>query len=216
MKQSTVWMKALLVLGVLAVCQPAGAWQESNENGSPPKSGSPAPARPAAPAPVNLTTDYRVGVSDVLEVHVWKEPELTRIVTVRPDGKVSLPLVGELVAEGKTAPQLREVVTKRLSEYVSAPEVTVIVQQINRLRYFVIGEVTSPGAYPLTAPVTLTQALAMAGGFKEWADKGKIMIQRRAGGGKTVRIYFNYKAWVKNTWQYENIDLVDGDVIVVP
>ena len=174
------------------------------------------PKKPKKEALPVISTDYRIGVSDVLEVHVWKEPELSRVVTVRPDGKVSLPLAGELVAKGKTATQLRKMITERLKEFVSAPEVTVIVNQINRLRYFVIGEVNQPGAYPLLVPVTLTQALAMAGGLGEWADKDRIMIQRRISNGRTIRIYFNYKAWIKNTWEYENIALEDGDVVVVP
>lgn len=202
-------MGGCLVLAAAAVPQSDGGTQAADEK----KENSNPPATVSQAAPGN---DYRIGISDVLEVHVWKEPELTRVAVVRPDGKISLPLAGEILADGKTATELREIVTKRLSEYVSHPEVSVMVQQINRLRYYVIGEVNNPGAYPLTAPVTLTQALAMAGGFREWADKGKIMVQRAAEDGKTVRIYFDYKAWVKNTWKYGNIELVDGDVVVVP
>ncbi|MFQ5777815.1 MAG: polysaccharide biosynthesis/export family protein [Terriglobia bacterium] len=163
-----------------------------------------------------LNPDYRIGVNDVLDVHVWKEPELSRVIPVRPDGKVSLPLVGEVEAKGRSPLELRNTIADRLKAYVSHPEVTVIVQQINSQRYFVIGEVQSPGTYPLTVPVTVMQALAAAGGFREFADTGKITIIRRTEDDRTVRIRFNYKDWLKKKKRIEHLQLANGDVVVVP
>lgn len=174
------------------------------------------PAKPESLPLVPLNADYRIGVNDVLDVHVWKEPELSRVIPVRPDGKVSLPLVGELQAMGRSPLELRNTITDRLKAYVSHPEVTVIVQQINSQRYFVIGEVQSPGIYPLTVPVTVMQALAAAGGFREFADTGKITIIRRTEDNRTVRIRFNYKDWMKKKKQIEHLQLTNGDVVVVP
>ena len=163
-----------------------------------------------------ISADYRLGVNDVIDVHVWKERELSRVIPVRPDGKISLPLAGELVAEGRTALELGESITQRLKTYVAAPEVTVMVQQINSQRYFVMGEVQGPGTYPLTVPTTVMQALSMAGGFREFADTGKITIIRRTEDNRTMRIKFSYKAWVKSKKVIEHVLLRNGDIIVVP
>lgn len=165
-------------------------------------------------APIN--TDYRIGVNDALDVHVWREPELSRVVPVRPDGKISLPLVGELVAEGRTALELRDIITERLKTYVTAPEVTVIVQQINSQRYFVMGQVASPGVYPLTVPTTVLQALSMAGGFQQFADRDNIIILRRTEDDRTERIRFSYKDWIKKKKVIQHLELKNGDIIVVP
>lgn len=159
---------------------------------------------------------YRLGVNDVIDVHVWKEPELSRVVSVRPDGKISLPLVGELEAQGHTAMEVRAAVGARLKEYVTSPEVTVIVQQINSKRYFVIGEVQAPGVYQLTVPITAMQALAMAGGFRQFADTDNIFILRRTEDNRTTRIEFSYKDWIKEKKDVEHLQLRSGDLLVVP
>ena len=161
-----------------------------------------------------INNDYRIGVDDVLEVHVWKETELSRVIPVRPDGKISLPLVGELGAEGRTALELGEVITARLSNYLTRPEVTVIVQKINSQRYYIIGEVNGSGVYPLTLPVTVVQALAMAGGFREFARTDEILVIRRVK-DSTVRIAFSYKDWIKKKKKHDYMQLQNGDVIVV-
>jgi polysaccharide export outer membrane protein len=166
--------------------------------------------------PAALDHDYRLGVNDAIDVYVWREPELSRVVPVRPDGKISLPLVGELQAEGHTALELRAAIVERLKSYVSEPEVTVIVSQINSQRYFVMGEVASPGTYPLTVPTTVLQALSAAGGFREFADKDNITILRRTEGGATERIKFRYKDWLKKKQHVDHFVLKNGDVIVVP
>ncbi len=160
--------------------------------------------------------NYLLGVNDVIDVHVWKEPELSRVVSVRPDGKISLPLVGELQARGRTAMEVRAAVGERLKEYVTSPEVTVIVQQINSKRYFVIGEVQAPGVYPLTVPITAMQALAMAGGFREFADTDNIFILRRTEDNRTTRIEFSYKDWIKEKKDVEHLELQSGDLLVIP
>ncbi len=161
-------------------------------------------------------SDYRIGVNDVIDVHVWKEPELSRVVPVRPDGKISLPLIGELRAHGRTASELHDLIATRLKAYLLQPAVTVIIQQINSQRYFVMGEVQRPGPYPLNLPTTLIEALAMAGGFREWARTDRISIIRPTDKNKTERIYFNYKDWAKKKQQAELLELKNGDIIVVP
>ncbi len=164
-------------------------------------------------APIN--TDYRIGVNDVLDVYVWREPELSRVIPVRPDGKISLPLVGELRAAGRSALEVSEIISERLRTYVTAPEVTVIIQQINSQRYFVLGQVQNAGAFPLTNPTTAVQALAMAGGFREWADTDKITILRQTEDNQTVRIQFSYKKWIDKQEKIEHLKLKNGDIIVV-
>ncbi len=169
----------------------------------------------AAPT-VNAPGDYRIGVNDVVDISVWKEPELSRTVPVRPDGKISLPLIGELVAEGKTAVELDDLITNKLKEFLARPGVTVIVQQINSQRYFVMGEVEHPGSFPLSSATNVIQALAAAGSFKEWAHTNDITIIRRMGNNQTDRIHFNYNAWNKKKAQVDPPELKNGDVVMVP
>ena len=170
---------------------------------------------PASPAAV--PADYRIGVSDVVAISVWKDADLTRSVPVRPDGKISLPLIGDLEAAGKTTGELHDLVVSRLKPYVPDPDVTVIVEQINSQKYFVLGQVIHPGSYPLTTPTTVVEALAAAGGFVDWAQTSKVMVVRHVTNNQTERIRFNYKDWLKKKGQKENaVQLQNGDVIVVP
>ncbi|HJT71371.1 MAG TPA: polysaccharide biosynthesis/export family protein [Terriglobales bacterium] len=162
-----------------------------------------------------VAADYRIGVSDVINVSVWKDADLSRSVPVRPDGRISLPLIGDLDAAGKTTGELRDLVVARLKPYVPDPDVTIIVEQINSQKYFVIGSVAKPGSYPLTAPVTVVEALAAAGGFAGWAKTSDIMVIRHKG-TQTERIRFNYKKWLKkNAKNSGSIEIQNGDVIVV-
>jgi len=170
-----------------------------------------ADALPVAP----LSSDYRIGVNDVLDVHVWKEPEISRVIPVRPDGKISLPLIGDAGAKGLTPLELRVVITERLKAYLAQPEVTVVVREINSQRYFVMGQVERPGAYPLSAPTTVVQALAAAGGLREWARSKDITITRRTQDNRAERIRFNYKEWLKKR-QADALQLRNEDVVVVP
>ncbi len=199
----------------------SGTWcvlaaEPQSENPAELAKNSPSASGTRSLPPALPDNDYRLGVNDVLDVHVWREPELSRVVPVRPDGKISLPLAGELRAQDRTATELRSAIAERLKEYVTAPEVTVIVREINSQRYFVIGEVQQPGVFPLTVPVTAMQALAMAGGFREFADTDDIFILRRTEDDRTIRIEFSYKDWVKDKKVVEHLQLLNGDVVVVP
>jgi polysaccharide biosynthesis/export protein len=157
--------------------------------------------------------EYRLGAGDKLRIEVYGQQQLSQSLQVRPDGKITLPLIGDMHANGRTSIELRDTLTSALKEYVNNPVVTVIVQEATSAQIFVIGEVTSPGTQVLTGPMTVLQALAQAGGFKEFADKGDIRILRRTG-ATTHTIDFDYKAAVKG--KTEPFYLQPGDTVVVP
>ncbi|MBW2217385.1 MAG: polysaccharide biosynthesis/export family protein [Deltaproteobacteria bacterium] len=158
--------------------------------------------------------DYTIGPNDTLSIFVWKEPDLTRDVTVMSDGKISFPLIGNIVAQGKTVAQLRDTITKKLKYFIDSPEVTVIVNESHQLIY-VIGNVNQQSPIPLQANMTVLQALSTAGGFSQWADQKNIIIVRREG-GKEIQISFNYKELVSGKKVEQNIVLQPNDTIVVP
>jgi len=160
--------------------------------------------------------DYRIGPADVLSINVWKDTELTRTVTVRPDGKISLPLVGELEVNGLTASAIQRLISQRLVEYVSAPQVTVVVQEVRSQTYIIVGKVGKPGSYDLGRPTTVLQALAIAGGFQDFAKPGKVRIMRPQGSGPPETFYFDYRKVIKGRNMEQNILLKNGDTIVVP
>lgn len=156
---------------------------------------------------------YRIGVEDVLDVSVWKDPDLSKMVPVRPDGFISLPMVGELRAEGKTPAELETEIAGKLKAWIQQPKVTVIVHEVNATRVYVTGEVAHPGAFPIRGRMTVLQALAMAGGFTEFADQGSIMVIRRDGKGLPV----NYADLVTDDDQSRaSVWLAPGDTVVVP
>ena len=161
------------------------------------------------------TSHYRVGPADVLDIFVWKDPELTRVTTVMHDGKIYYPLIGEVTAQGRTLTQLKEVITEKLTRYVDEPEVTVSVQQSLSRRIYMIGKVNSPGPYPLGAEMTVLQALSTAGGFLQFSDEKNILIIRREG-GKEVQLRFDYKKYISGKNLEQNIILKPNDTIVVP
>ena len=169
------------------------------------------------PAITPATTDpsYMIGAEDVLDVNVWKEPDLTRVVPVRPDGKITLPLINDVQAAGSTPQQLAASVTEKLRKFMTDPQVTVIVTQINSQRVFVIGEVLRAGAFPLVPGTTILQALANAGGFTTFANVKKIHVMRMVN-GKQTEFPFNYRDVVKGENSDQNIKLQPGDTIVVP
>ncbi len=154
---------------------------------------------------------YVIGPEDVLRISVWREPELSGVMAVRPDGKISLQLVGELQASGLTPEQLSASITEGLSKYMTRPEVSVSVQAANSKRFFISGEVFRTGIYPLLAPTTVLSALVNAGGFRDFANTKKIIILRG-----TKRFYFNYKEVLKGKHMEQNILLENGDQIIVP
>lgn len=158
--------------------------------------------------------EYRIGLDDVLEVAVWRDPDLSRTVPVRPDGKISLPLVGELPAAGKTARELERELALRLAPFIRTPRVSVIVKEINAPRIFVMGQVLHPGAFPLRSPVTILQALAEAGGLAEFADQNSIVLLRHT--GESVHRYsLRYDDLLEGKPE-RTVFLSPGDTLVVP
>ena len=169
------------------------------------------------PAVAPATTDpaYIIGPEDVLDINVWKEPDMTRVVPVRPDGKISLPLINDVQAAGSTPQQLSAAVTEKLRKFLTEPQVTVIVTAINSQRVFVVGEVLRAGAFPLIPGMTVLQALASAGGFTTFADMKKIHVMRLVN-GKHTELPFNYREVLKGDNPDQNIKLEPGDTVVVP
>ncbi len=158
---------------------------------------------------------YLIGPDDVLNIYVWKEPDLTQDVTVLPDGKLAFPLVGQIQAQGRTVMELKEAITQRLKDYVTAPEVTVVVREINSRRIYTVGKLNTPGPYPLLAGMTVIQALSTAGGLAEWADEKNIIVIRREG-EKEIQRQFNYREYISGKNLEQNILLKPNDTIVVP
>ncbi len=159
--------------------------------------------------------DYLIGSGDVLQLFVWKETELTRELKVRLDGKITVPLLGDVEAAGRTPPQLGADLARRLGRFIEAPQVSVGVAQANSSRFYVIGTVNKPGDFPLTGRTSVLQGLALAGGFREFAKTDGIVIVRREAGGETV-IPFSYKRLESGKDISQNIALKPGDTIVVP
>jgi polysaccharide export outer membrane protein len=169
------------------------------------------------PAPTPATTDptYVIGPEDMLDINVWKEPDVSRVVPVRPDGRISLPLINDVQAAGLSPQQLAGALTEKLRKYFNEPQVTVIVTAINSQRVFVVGEVLRAGAFPLIPGMTVLQALSSAGGFTTFADVKKIHIMRLRD-GKHVELPFNYRDVLKGDNPDQNIKLEPGDTVVVP
>ena len=159
---------------------------------------------------------YVIGNDDHLSINVWKETDLTKNVPVRSDGKISLPLVGEIQASGRTPLQLESDISSRLRNYITAPEVTVIVEQINSKKYNILGYVGKPGAYTLTLSTTVMDAIALAGGFKDFAKSKGVYILRQKPDGTQERLNFNYKDFIKGKDLSQNVKVEPGDMIIVP
>jgi polysaccharide export outer membrane protein len=159
---------------------------------------------------------FVIGNDDHLTIDVWNEPEVTRSVPVRSDGKISLPLAGELQAAGRTPLQLEKDIAAKLLNYITKPVVTVIVEQINSEKFNILGQVAKPGSYPLTAATTVLDAIAAASGFRDFAKQKGIYILRQNPGGGESRIPFNYKDVIKGKNPGQNINLQSNDTIVVP
>jgi polysaccharide biosynthesis/export protein len=186
----------------LAVVAPAVADRRASQ---------PAPATAAADVPV----DYAIGPADVLGVVFWREAEMSGDVTVRPDGRISLPVIGELRAAGLKPIELQEQVRLAAGKFITDPNVVVVVRAINSRKIFVTGLVTTPGGQSLVGPLTVMQAIAQAGGVTEYADSKNITILRAENGQSTV-LKFNYKAVSKGKNVEQNIVLKPGDTVVVP
>jgi polysaccharide export outer membrane protein len=166
-------------------------------------------------APNLLSSEYVIGLGDLLQVMVWKEAELSQEMAVRIDGRISLPLVGDVAAAGKTVTALATELEKRFSEVVSEPSVTVMLRESRSWRYYIIGQVGKPGEFPIEYPITILQAIARSGGFLEWAKKEDISVFRQEDGKDTI-IKFNYESLVKGKDLAQNIMMRPGDTIIIP
>ncbi len=241
----TIWFAVPAFLAFLFILSPltqrANAQTGQDNSAAPAASTPPASAQeaPATPAAASPTVDvakaqpanpdtppqrvapvspsaYVIGAEDILNINVWKETEMSRQVPVRPDGMISLPLLGDVKASGLTPLQLQDLLTTDLKKYISDPQVTVIVTQVNSLAFNIVGEVLKPGYYPLTRRMTVLDAIAMAGGFRDFAKNKKIYVLRTAADGKQVRLPFNYKNVIKGKNEAQNIVLEPRDTVVVP
>ena len=211
-------MLALAAMSSGAFVPPASA---QGRMAPPPAPRSTPVATADAPRAAAVTTtkswtdeEYRLGAGDKLRVEVYREPQLSQSLQIRPDGKITLPLIGDVTAAGTTASELRESLTSSLKEFVTNPVVTVIVTDALAAQIYIIGEVANPGAQVMQGPMTALQAIAQAGGLKEFAKKGDIRILRKAGNGRTTTLPFNYKQAING--DIDPLPLQPGDTVVVP
>jgi polysaccharide export outer membrane protein len=160
--------------------------------------------------------EYVIGVDDVLAVSVWKEPDLSRTLPVRPDGKITLPLLGDVQAAGNTAGQLQRELRNSLASYVAVPEVAVIVQEVRSRKFNVVGQVAKPGSYSLSESMTVLDAIAQAGGLGIYAKSNAIYVLRVRPDGSSMHLPFNYKRVLKGTNLSQNVKLQPHDTVVVP
>jgi polysaccharide export outer membrane protein len=179
-------------------------------------------AQPRVPDPSEkssliVTSDYTIGPEDVLEITVWRNTDLSKVVAVRPDGRISLPLIGDVGAAGRTAAQLAEAIAEKLKEFKENPQVSIVVKEVNSYAIYVLGEVSKPGKYPLKSKTTLLQAITLASGFTPAAARNKIVVFRFGEqGGKDVKIKASYDDIIMRDESPQNIQLKPGDTIVVP
>lgn len=211
----------LLAGGLPLHAQGAGAPAPTAPSTAKPTTAKPAPAPSAAKPPVAvpagapLPADYVIGPEDILTIIFWREKDLSSEVIVRPDGRISLPVLQDVHATGLTPEQLRESLTKTAERFVEDPNVTVVVKEIKSRKVFITGEVTRPGPYNLTSPMTVIQLIAMAGGLLEYADAEGIVIMRTENTAETS-YKFNYKEVSKGRNLKQNIQLKPGDTVIVP
>jgi polysaccharide export outer membrane protein len=214
LRRATAFCVYLLVTGWLAA-QTVPAKPASPANLA--TTASSAPTSIAAETGSNPHDDtFVIGNDDVLAINVWKEPDISRSIPVRSDGKISLPLAGEIQAAGQTPLKLEGDIARKLQNYISEPEVTVMVQQINSEKFNILGQVARPGSYPLTNSATVLDAIALAGGFRDFAKQKSIYILRQKSPGGQSRMSFNYKDVIKGRNPEQNIKLEPRDTIVVP
>lgn len=202
-------LASMMMLASADAAQNATAVNNQNDEANTSASDSPSPA-------ISAGDDYVIGSGDVLAVNVWKEPDLSRSVPVRPDGKITLPLIGDIQASGITTKQLQAAIEKDLENYISKPAATVIVQEAKSQKFNIMGEVQKPGEYTLNNPMTVLDSIALAGGFREWAKVKSIYVLRADGNGKSERLPFNYKKVIKGQATAQNIQLKARDTVVVP
>lgn len=209
--QACVW-------GLVALLLWQGAWAQG-------QSKAPSSDEPAAElslgvtterSSLGVTTDYLLGPQDVLEITVWRSADLSKVVAVRPDGKISLPLIGDVPAMGKTASQLAGDISVKLKEFKENPQVSIVVKEVNSYAIYVLGEVMKPGKYPLLIKTTLLQAITLASGLTPTAARNKIVVFRFGKDGHQMKIKASYDDIVLRDGTVQNIELMRGDQIVVP
>jgi len=217
-KSCVIGTLLLAVLGYVQVGfgQDAGAKAQASQK-EPPVQGKNADSQGSQTASGQIATpsDFVIGESDVLNINVWKEPEISQSVVVRPDGKISLPLIGEVLVNGLTPVQAQTLLANKLQSILTNPQVTVTVTEIRSRMVSVTGEVAKPGAYPLLVPTTVLQLITNAGGLGQFANKKGIFVLRTVG-GKQQRFPFNYSRVIKGEKPEQNIQLHPGDMVVVP
>jgi polysaccharide export outer membrane protein len=206
----------VLVAASLAVAgeRPAGA-QDRKQGAQDRKTAAPADAAARA-ATVTPAANYIIGPDDVLSVVFWRDKDMSGDVVVRPDGKISLPLMNDVQAGGLTPSQLRDAVNTMARQYVEDPNVTVVVKEIKSRKVFITGMVEKPGPYPLNGPTSVVQLISVAGGLKEFTDGKKILIMRTDRSGRQSAHLFNYQKVVAGKNLEQNIELQPGDTVVVP
>jgi polysaccharide export outer membrane protein len=175
----------------------------------------PADALPNTAASVALPPGYVIGPDDLLAIVFWRDKDMSADVIVRPDGKISLPLLNDVEAAGLTPDELRAKLTKAASKFVEEPNATVVVKEIRSRKVFITGNVAKPGNYPLSGDMTVLQLIAVAGGLQEYADSSSIVVMRTEG-GQQKSFKFNYKDVIKQRHVEQNIVLKAGDTVVVP
>lgn len=207
------WTLLLAILSNLATGQDTAG---SSQASAPP----PAPSDAAGNAPPSRPSvrpdSYVIGAEDVISVFVWKEPDMSKTVPVRPDGMISLPLIGEIKAAGNTPVQLQGILAEAMKKIISDPQVTVVVEKIGSLNFNIVGEINHPGYFPLTRRMTVLDAIAMAGGFRDFAKTKKVYVLRTTASGTQERLPFNYKEVIAGKNPQQNIELQPRDTIVVP
>jgi polysaccharide biosynthesis/export protein len=213
--RSRFWCAAFCTVCV-SLCSLAAAQDNTARNSASSGTHSSGTARDHETTPTSHDNSYIIGVDDVLAINVWKEPEVSKTVPVRSDGKISLPLAGEVQASGVTPRQLELDLSRRLASYISQPEVTVIVQEIKSQKFNILGQVAKPGAYPIANNPTVLDAIAVAGGFRDFAKQKSVYVLRRNPDGTETRFPFNYKDMIKGKNVDQNIKLQPNDTVVVP
>ena len=183
---------------------------------SEPAAANAATAQPNQASAKGHDDTYVIGNDDMLAINVWKEPDVSRTIPVRSDGKISLPLAGEVQAAGNTPLKLEQEIAAKLKSYIAEPEVTVIVQQVNSQKFNILGMVNKPGSYPIANSPTILDAIALAGGFRDFAKQRAIYLLRQNADGTQTRIPFNYKDVVKGKNPEQNVKLQPRDTVVVP
>ena len=214
-----LWMRVGLITAILVAASqiPVQGLAQADSSRTGQASPQAQPNEKLEKALLIVTPEYFIGPEDVLTITVWRNADLSREVTVRPDGRISLPLIGDITAVGKTPAQLSEDISAKLKEYKENPQVSIVIKEVNSYAIYVLGEVAKPGKYPLRSKTTLLQGITIASGFTQTAARNKMVVFRFAKDGQgQVKIKASYDDIVLRDGSNQNIELKPGDQIVVP